>query len=374
MRRLALAVTVLALSAMAALAQAADPAAARPRWAQGVPFWAALNPGAPEKPSDLEKRTMSAFDRVAADGRDHFYVYSFSRDAVDKYARDGRLLEQFAVPAAEDGTSRPQMTNSFWTDEKGSRFALADGSVVHVFSPKESIKQVTLPFTVSSVVLESDSVLAAKFPVRATRTEGRIAYEPDWLVARYELRNDRSEALLNGEPLDAPDFVSAAIAQAVLLAPTDDGGFWVADRTRYRLRSFQRNGEPRLAYENRGTDQRVSFEDGPRAGAKGEGMSLRMVHAPYRIIDIRAANGLVFILLDAGAVMETQAVDVLDAATATLVARYSLESPQKFAQMLVTPSHFVLFPWQNGRPVMMERFPDDMMVAAAMRAQRGRGK
>ena len=336
----------------------------RPEWAEGIPGWGRLR-AAQRARSDLGRRVWARGLVVAQDAKDRIHVLDPGEGTVTVYSPEGERLEEFRPEGWEPLAPLPSL-RGFATDARGGLYAAASRQTVVVFDRDRVLWRAAIPTFVTGVALDGSTPVVARIPARLSGDAPGLAEREDRLLAWLDEDGEvRSEAV-PAEGARGPDALSVAFSQRLLVASEPGGDtLWVVDQTRrYRVRRLSSSGSVRASWISDrevaparfGAPDAAMREEAARRGM--EEASIRPVDAPELVRDIRARDGMLWVL----ARIEGRSLTVVDTFDADLegpILRLALEAPWPIRQLAVTADGLWVFPPDDrGTPRYTERLPD----------------
>jgi hypothetical protein len=357
----------------------------RPEWARGAKDWGVLEVPQAVGDHDLEQVVWKRGMLVAQDRHDTIYVLDPSRGEVQEYTSRGERHGGWHVEGWQPLEAVADLS-AFASDRYGDVFAFASQDTLRVFDQKKVLASARLPTFVTGLAFAGSDILAARLPVRfvhpTTKTREPPKMERSFLVSRLDAEGQTLDESLKPDEVEGADLFSLALTQAARIAvdqQADEGAICLADEFRtYRVRWLSRTGALKAEWHDPVTKGEVAFA-GP-VPKEVEGMFTKEavttgyhpVGATPLVRDVAVRDGIVFVLLEPGAVGERSAVDIfLDSAAGPLwrLTLHSAAGAPRYGRLLVTDSDFWLFPVTPGaHPKLVERFPDDVIRQATMAA------
>jgi hypothetical protein len=378
MRSFFLLVWLTSAAASPTLAQSPTSAGAEvPAWAKGFAGFGVLaTPHTPGR-SDLEHLRWEEGMFVAQDGGANFYVLHSRTGAIERYTPAGDLRDHWMVKGWESLDPIPALA-AFAADRRGTLFAFGERETVLIFDRDKAIVTTKIPTFITGLALADGDVFAARLPIQFLHTlkEGEPEIRRSFLITRLSGEGKVLGETLEPDDAGGPDPFSVAMTQVVRMAADQSGEtarVWVADKFRcYRLRRLSSSGASEGEWRSSDVRGKVSFNGPPPEEAKKTlteeaQKHLKPIDASITVRDLAARGGLVFVLLEPGAVVESPVVDVFPGASAAPVWRYKLQldGDAYFNRLGVTDDAFWLFPVAEGEsPRRVERVPDDVMLRA----------
>ncbi len=351
----------------------------RPDWAEGIPAWGRLEVRRRES-ADLGRRLWERGTMVAQDARDRIYVLEPDTGRCTVYSPDGERLERFTPERWEPLPALPSL-RGFAVDGNGSWFVAASRQTVVGFDRRRVRWRAALPTFVTGVALDGSDPVVARIPASLAPGGPEHARREDHLLVWIDEEGEiRSEAVPS-ERARGPDPLSVAFSQRVLVASDPGGdGLWVVDQTRrYRVRRLSSSGALRASWisDREVGPVRFAEEDGRLSEAAAErgleGAAVRPVAAPELVRDVRARDGLLWVLARVAGGSVT-VVDTFGADVDGPLQRVELVAPWPVRQLAVTDDGLWVFPVDGrGVPLYAERLPDWRLLELTAAAAAGRG-
>jgi hypothetical protein len=376
---------LVALLALAAL-QHVGGAAAAPAWAQGVQAWGIIDLPSAGGTRDLEKLKMRPGTLVAQDRRDHIFLLDAETGSVQEFAPGGDLIDSWTAKSWKPLPAIPGLS-SFAVDRRGGLFAFVSQGTVRLFNRERRIAETRLQTLATGLAFAHGELVVARLPMEPGKVDRRQLTEvaKPVLITRVDLEGKVLGEALAPDPVEGPDVFSAALTAALDVASdaaADEPSVWAADRYRlYRLRRLTSAGEADRTWRADSVMAPVSFSGEAPAGVAKD-IPARPVDlarpvatpAPPKfnafnaVIVVRTLvvrDGLVFVLLDPGAVADMPVIDVVTDPSQGPAWRFALRSDKVtyYRQLAVTEGGFWLFPVASGvHPRWIERPTDAALV------------